>query len=1336
MSKEWYQFCKDCGKEFGYSDSSYEAALRRGHSRPERCQDHVKQHRLEIDAIACSHFDLVPRRGKPSILGVPYLGHVEHGRRDLSLREIVADSSQMDIGITDSDIRDFYEALRGHQVLVIVGPTGSGKSTYIPYRLIDPLPPYGKDHFTRDGPVIVTQPRIQATRGIPGAVGGMLLGSSIGPGFEIGYRHGDASGRGGGESHDSRNRLIFVTDGTLLNWIADGRIGDFSVIMIDEAHERSCNIDLILGLIKRELQTHPQLRVIVASATIDADRFVKYYEEATSVRLLEFEGKRNHGYDLHWWQGPPVAEEELPLKLADKVLEILSTTSDGGILGFLPGQREIEAAVDRIRSHLGARADIKVLPLYAALGTKQGQEAIQPLGRARIDGKWVTPRRVVIATNVAETSITVPDVSYVVDSGLIKQSEWNPSICRQELVPKRHSKDGCRQRWGRAGRVRYGEAFTLYTREQFESFGDHTPPEITRDCLDDVLLTAKAAGVSDLEAFSWIEDPPENEMTRAVNVISERGLVDPERDLTAEGLELHRLSRSVSRFLDRYDYNSTKRSLDVATLLVLADRYACLIEAVTALAMMPRMGNSLYWPEDGLLLWDNHWDLESKDRVARTQLSLRAGCGDDLDFACKLFALYEGTVLGLPGSRAGDWGERHFINTRNFALVDEARRAVLEPLVRGKRDSELRPIDFSLIPRLRMLMALAWPDRAFQLEHGHPTRLAASDHSPCALGAVVSRHSCGSWNKHETAVVAMMDRDTFMQDKPQECNVGNFLVQLPKKIPERDVAEIAPFISALRGEWNPEKEYARIFADQLAPPESRVRVESSGSAVRLAEVVEIPRPFTPRAAEALDEEEALGPPGLYEQTVMEPDEVANEHEPEDIGEGEIGPEHADLEGDEFVSRSPPSANDGPGSLPVLEGRWLGKKTAREAMIVRWSGENGVPVAVLDPVVRQDALRARAETKFRPGRRIDVVLERAVFDMWPPRLAGFMARHADGLLTPVHLRDLSISLQNPGLRNLEGTRVRLTVLGRDALAGYPLLSLLPEAEVDLEKLLNAGEVEGRVVEIAKEHVYIAIERKGGIVHGCSIPVEAVSKTIDDLAPGTEVTLGVKYRMSEKGEAWVQVQPDLDLSANEAKELNRNGIVCNERRLVCRDPLPLDSVSSLSGSLPRLASHVRRLYANSRELFATILETPRSRQVFEGLYREATGIRDKASKALPETTREKVKELRARISHQYLSPSSRTELHQVLDEAWRIQQGHQDREFLERLRKRYSKGRDAIERRRLQIADLENRIARSHNEEYKLRARGWINEKQQQIWDIERSNRDTLRTIEDIQSRMRE
>lgn len=1317
MSKEWYQFCKDCQREFGYSDFSYESGLKRGHSRPERCLKHLQQHALEIRDIASSHFGLVPRQGPPSILGSPYLGSVEHGKRELQPKKILPDNSGMDLGIKDHneedyDICDVYDALKECQVLVVEGPTGCGKSTYIPFRLIDPLPPYEKDHFTKHGAIIVTQPRIQATRGVPDTIGKKLLGASIGPGFEIGYRHGDAFGKGEGEHYDSRNRLIFVTDGTLLNWIAAGKASDYSIIMIDEAHERSRNIDLILGLIKRELLKYPHLRLIVASATIDAAQFVEYYKEVTSVKLLPFKGKRNCGYDLHWWTGSPIEEEDLPAKVAEKVIEILKITSDGGILGFLHGKDEIEAAVKIIRENLKGRKDVMVFPLYTALGVRYGKESLRPLPNVQVNGRWKTPRRVVIATNIAETSLTIPDIVYVIDSGRIKQNVWNPLTCRQELIPTRHSKDGCKQRWGRAGRVRHGEVFTLYTKEEYDKdFPDHTPPEITRECLDDVILSTKAAGITDLSSFSWLETPNEVEMNRSHNVIQKRKIVDIDGDMTEEGIELYRLSRWISRFLDKYDYNSTQRALDVASLLILADRYACLIEAVTALLMMPRMGNSLYWEGDGLLVWDRGWNLESKDIVGRIQAGLRIGCRDDLDFALKLFALYEQNISGFPEILLRN-KDHHFLNISNFALLDEARRKILESFFMGRKDEKgllLRPIDFSLIPRLRVLMAIAWPDRVFSLKHGNPPRFIASsgDDMPCQEG-IVSRLSCWSWEESNKAIVALMNKDNvFIEGKMQSCPMANFLVRLPDKIPSKeDVSEIVTTLSSLRKEYDKQKVYTRIFADQYVPLGSRVRLETYNAKPRVEQILQLPNKFIPVKADISDEDKEFSDSyNLYEHQPAKSDTV----------ELELYNEEQQIEDEETIDIHFIAERLKEENIPVFEGQWVSKIPAKEVTIVGWIEKNEQIVALLD-AIDQVSLQDKVTKKLRPGDRIKVVLERAVHDMYSGSLIGFMSRDHNGLVIPIPVNALSISLYNPGLVTLEGKTIQVTVIGYDPLCGCLFTTILPEAEEDLEKLLKLEEVEGRIVEITKKGICIAIDSKGGFIHSALIPIERVPKVVDDLFPGSKVILSIKLRIKEKENASVSLQGDYALSPKDISELERRSIAFKNGCLVCNKSLPYSSIDSLLNSLPpALTFVIRRLYAQSWALHAFILETTRSLKVFEELYREACQIRDKAKTIEPEITRDKIKALRPRIQNQSFSSRFYDKLKEVLDEARSIQQIADSQAFIQRKLA-------FIQRRHKEIADLDEMIRSTTSPEKILQRQGWIREKKQDIQEAEQSIRD--------------
>lgn len=538
-------------------------------------------------------------------------------------------------------------------------------------------------------------------------------------------------------------------------------------------------------------------------------------------------------------------QEKIIKGVADEVLNILDETDEGGILGFLQGQPEIDTAVELIKDRVKSRKDIKVFPLYTKLGKERIDEAIKEFEESD------KSRRVVIATNIAETSLTIPDIVYVVDSGLIKQSEWNPTTCREELKTRFHSKDGCKQRWGRAGRVQKGYAYKLYNKKEFiKYFPLHTSPEITRECLDDVVLRAKASGVQDVDPskFSWIEKPPEDELNRALNVFNERGLVDQDNDMTEEGREVYRLSNRISRFLEDNDHNSTNRALDVATMLILADRYACLIEAVTALVMMPHMGNSLYWDKKGLLLWDKEWDIQSKDHITRLHNELRMGCIDDLDFACKLFALYEGKISGIPDAALNSWSERYKINEENFKLIQEAREEILDEFTQGKKTNVLRPIDFSLVERVRLLMAIAWPDRIVSIKRGTPLRIV---YSKTKIEGIISEYATGEWANQEEAIVAMMDQsDIVITGNKKGAPVADFIIQTPKKIPSKEATDIISKIRTLRNEYDPQKTFSSLFTHLHVPIGARVNVDSSSKQLKVSDAV-LPNVFQPSFDESL-----------------------------------------------------------------------------------------------------------------------------------------------------------------------------------------------------------------------------------------------------------------------------------------------------------------------------------------------------------------------------------------------------------------------------------------------------------------------------------------------------
>ncbi|MFQ5903817.1 MAG: hypothetical protein ACE5JO_09010, partial [Candidatus Binatia bacterium] len=594
---------------------------------------------------------------------------------------------------------------------------------------------------------------------------------------------------------------------------------------------------------------------------------------------------------------------------------------------------------------------------------------------------------------------------------------------------------------------------------------------------------------------------------------------------------------------------------------------------------------------------------------------------------------------------------------------------------------------------------------------GNPVRFIASDSG--ATG-IVSRLSCGSWDRRKDAIVAMMDRDyAFIEGKLQECPVANFLVQPPESIPFNEASEIAPIMAAICKGYDEQETYARLLADQYAPVGSRVQVESLRGSLRVVRLLQVPDPFTPVMAKVSgEEEETFATHDLYEHPTVEPDDEGIEPEYEDIEEEGWKPEYADPEDDDANVRPLAPVGRCETAIPVLEGRWANRMSANEATVMGWADENGTPIALLD-AANQDTIRTKAAKELRPGNWIDVCLERAVRDMYSGGLVGFMAQGLGGLIMPVPVEALSISLQNPGLDKLEGRSVQLTVVGHDSLYGYPFVSLLPKAEADMEELLKSGEAEGRVVEIVKdrynkERINIAIDRDGGVIHSASIPLDVVPKSMTaDLAPGEKVTLTVKRRMPNEGSFRVQVQDNLTLSDEEAKELKKNDIEYKDNKILCSKPLTCSSVLSLRDSLPRLYSDIRRLYAESRVLFIQNLETLRLREAFEELYREVCRIRDNASVAQTKATREQVKAFRGRINAKNIGlPLSKTklnELHRILNEAWKIQQ------------------RTQVQDLRNQIADLESRIATSTRPDRIAQFRGWIAEKQRIIREIERSGR---------------
>ena len=880
MGREWKCNCKDCNAEFTYSDTKYQAGLVRGHSRPERCDNCRAHHSRELQSIGQPYY--VVKAIKP--IGDPRRLTSDLGRFNREDRPHEAvDTAPPPIDPNKFGIKDdrlvemfhFFKQDPGLQVVVVVGPTGSGKSTYFPYRLVE-LPEsyqneqgaeqgyywtvpietdrdldaaqawvkeqarikgtgehtiYVKGHhrhytskpsdsraiehkvsglggldpkmFWRYGQIVITQPRIQATRNIPDFIAKAMMGCKLGAGHDVGFRHS------GSPNSDWSTKLAFVTDGTLITWIAKGELDKINTIMIDEAHERSLNIDIIIGMLTQLLPRYPRLRLIIASATIAADKFINHFNKylpqrkdangniLPNCRYMEFEGKsfkvtpHFRGADetpLEYyreklppgpngqprWEGRHRSSGDLSKLVAEKAIEILQAmydpSGDGGyivdhsgqkiditerqgdVLGFLHGEKPIEdccATVEKLaQSELGDRIKIKALPLYTTLAQNRQDEALkereQPHGTllkrvvkhledvvvvqkpfgdllvilnnagqihslcadlkkkvasekslTSLTGRvtfvpWFTPetakqlfetegdprremtippaasgcmrvvisttrhrkslpgqfptvieikpeeQRVVVSTNVAETSLTIHGILHVVDSALINQNKWDAATQTSGVSPILQSRAGCKQRWGRAGRLQAGDAWLLYTAEQFGKeqgedddnmarvFDFYSRPEIARSPLEQVLLTAKKSGVESLDAahFPWLDAPDSDELARSDRSLKQKGALDPDGDLTSHGVELGGMIGVDAR---------------VGNMLVVADRFSCAIEMATVIAVATAERKGL----TALLDFDKEWDDQSLQEVRRRQAVVLSGCKDDLDAALRLIACWE-----------------------------------------------------------------------------------------------------------------------------------------------------------------------------------------------------------------------------------------------------------------------------------------------------------------------------------------------------------------------------------------------------------------------------------------------------------------------------------------------------------------------------------------------------------------------------------------------------------------------------------------------------------------------------------------------------------------------
>ncbi len=403
------------------------------------------------------------------------------------------------------------EALANNQVVVVESPTGSGKTTQLPI-ILDGA------GYSKYGIIGVTQPRRIAAISVSEFVA-RQLGTRI-PGH-VGYKM-----RFEDKTNDE-TRIKVMTDGILLQEMKlDPALSRYSVIMVDEAHERSLNIDFILGLLKRVLESRPEFKVIVSSATINAEVFSEYFGECPVVKI------EASMYPVGLVYDPPAAEPGSTVTDAviDKIDAIVRRIVDerrpGDILVFLPGEKAIKDCVKRLAyGPVGGR--LHLIPLYGRLGKDEQERVFEPAPFLKT--------KVVVSTNIAETSVTIDGITSVIDSGLAKLNFYNPRTFTSSLIETPVSKASCNQRKGRAGRTRPGSCYRLYARDDFENRPLFTTEEIYRTDLTEVVLRMAELGISDFERFEFIAQPSRSGILGAIDSLALLDALTPARELTRVG---------------------------------------------------------------------------------------------------------------------------------------------------------------------------------------------------------------------------------------------------------------------------------------------------------------------------------------------------------------------------------------------------------------------------------------------------------------------------------------------------------------------------------------------------------------------------------------------------------------------------------------------------------------------------------------------------------------------------------------------------------------------------------------------------------------------------------